>query len=64
MDERIRSDQIVLLLDDYSSDSQKLHQSFRLAGYEYPAAVIEDDGFLPEGVMSVYGFFLGDFKVF
>lgn len=62
MDERIRSDQIVLLLDDYSSDSQKLHQSFRLAGYEYPAAVIEDDGFLPEGVMSVYGFFLGDFK--
>ena len=55
MDERIRSDQIVLLLDDYSSDSQKLHQSFRLAGYEYPAAVIEDDGFLPEDVISVYG---------
>ena len=62
MDERIKSDQIVLLLDNYSSDSQKLHQSFQLAGYGYPAAVIEDDGFLPENVMSVYGFFLGDFK--
>lgn len=24
--------------------------------------VIEEDGFLPEGVISVYGFFLGDFK--
>lgn len=62
MDERIKSDQIVLLLDNYSSDSRKLHQSFQLAGFEYPAAVIEDDGFLPEDVMSAYGFFLGDFK--
>ena len=25
MDERIKSDQIVLLLDNYSSDSKKLH---------------------------------------
>ena len=62
MDERIKSDQIVLLLDNYSSDSKKLHQSFQLAGYGYPAVVIEDDGFLPENVMWVYGFYLGDFK--
>lgn len=24
--------------------------------------VIEDDGFLPDDVMSVYGFFLGDYR--
>ena len=62
MDERIGSDQVILLLDNYNSPSQKLHQSFVLAGLDYPAAVIDDDGFLPESVMSVYGFFLGDFK--
>jgi len=43
-------------------DSHNLHTSFKLAGYECPAAVIEDDGFLPDEVMSVYGFFLGDFR--
>ncbi len=53
---------IILLFDNYSMDSQNLHTSFKLAGYECPAAVIEDDGFLPDEVMSVYGFFLGDFR--
>lgn len=53
---------IILLFDDYSMDSQNLYTSFKLAGYECPVAVIEDDGFLPDEVMSVYGFFLGDFR--
>lgn len=57
----IKSDDIILLFDQYSSDSRNLHESFRAAGKNYPAAVIEDNGFLPEDVMSVYGFFLGDF---
>ncbi len=52
----------LLLFDHYGEDSRSLHTSFKLAGYDCPAAVIEDDGFLPEDVMSVYGFFLGDFK--
>lgn len=56
------ADHIVLLLDSYTPDSERLVTSFRLAGKKYPAAVIEDDGFLPEDVMSVYGFFLGDFE--
>lgn len=55
-------EQIVLLFDYYHGESKSLHQSFQLAGIDYPAVVIEDDGFLPEGVMSVYGHFLGDFK--
>ena len=52
----------ILLFDTYSVDSRNLHVSFQRAGYDLPAVVIDDDGFLPEGVMSVYGFFLGNFK--
>lgn len=62
MGEFTEMNDIVLLFDNYSQDSQSLYTSFRLAGYKCPAAVIEDDGFLPEDIMSVYGFFLGDFK--
>lgn len=55
-------DEVVLLLDNYGIESQNLHTSFQLAGKDYPVAVIEEDGFLPEGVISVFGYFLGDFK--
>ena len=63
MGDYIETDDVVLLLDNYHSDSRNLHTSFKLAGKSYPVAVIEDDGFLPEDVMSVFGFFLGDFSV-
>lgn len=53
---------VVVLLDNYNNDSQNLHTSFRLSGLEYPVVVIEEDGFLPDDVMSVFGYFLGDFK--
>ena len=58
----ILKDNIVLLLDNYGEDSQKLHNSFKLAGKNYPVLVIEEDGFLPEDVTSVFSYFLGDFK--
>jgi accessory Sec system glycosyltransferase GtfB len=61
MGETFKSD-VILLFDYYGQESQNLHMSFRLSGVNIPAVVIEDDGFLPEDVMSVYGFFLGDFK--
>lgn len=54
--------EVVLLFDNYGIESENLHTSFKLAGKEYPVAVIEDDGFLPEDVISVFGYFLGDFK--
>lgn len=57
-----KSSEIVLLFDNYELDSENLHKSFQMAGKDYPTVVIEDDGFLPENVMSVFGFFLGDFK--
>ena len=52
----------LLLMDTYNEGSRSLYVSLKEAGYDCPAVVIEDDGFLPDGVMSVYGFFLGDFK--
>lgn len=62
MERFIRSDDIVLLLDNYSPDSQNLYASLQKAGCGCRAVVIEDDGFLPEDVLSVFGFFLGRFK--
>lgn len=52
---------VVLFLDGYGAESENLHKSFLLAGKNYPTIVIDEDGFLPEGVMSVFGYFLGDF---
>lgn len=57
-----QSEQIVLLFDNYGQGSKDLHTSFKKAGYDFPAVVIEDDGFLPDDVISVFGFFLGDFR--
>ena len=53
---------IVLLFDRYSSDSRDLHESFKRAGYDLSVVVIEEDGFLPDDVISVYGSFLGNYK--
>lgn len=52
----------VLLLDNYGEEAGMLHQSFRNAGFDGPVLVIEDDGFFPEDVISVYQYFCGDFK--
>ena len=53
---------ITLLFDTFSLESKNLLESFKNAGAAFHAAVIEDDGFLPDDVMSVYGFFLGDYR--
>lgn len=52
----------VLLLDNYGEDSEMLHRSFRGSGFTGPVVVIEDDGFFPEDVISVYQYFSGDFR--
>lgn len=54
-----RTSKITLLFDTFSDESINLYESFRNAGIDFKAAVIDDDGFLPESVLSVYGFFLG-----
>ena len=53
---------ITLLFDTFSGESQNLYESFCNAGADFNGVVIEDDGFLPEDILSVYGFFLGDFS--
>lgn len=50
---------VILLFDSYSSESRNLHKSFKMAGKKYTAVVIEDDGFLPNDTMSLFGSFLG-----
>ncbi len=41
MDRGTEMNDVILLFDNYSSDSERLFTSFKLAGYDYPAAVIE-----------------------
>ena len=53
---------ITLLFDTFSGESRNLLDSFKNAGAAFHAAVIEDDGFLPDDVMSAYGFFLGSYR--
>ena len=62
MEKHIKVNDTILLFDNYETDGQSLHMSFQVAGFNYPVMVIEDNGFLPDGVLSAYGFFLGDFK--
>lgn len=59
MKEPIMLADTVLLFDSYSPDSRRLHGSFRLAGCDCSAVVLEENDFLPEEVMSVYDLFLG-----
>ena len=53
---------IVLLFERITPDGLLLRDSFARAGCDCPAFVMEEDGFLPDGLRSVYGFFQGDFK--
>lgn len=55
---------IVLLFDEYSKDSKRLHNSFELAHADCDVVVINSDGFGPDGVCSVYDYFLDDFSTY
>lgn len=62
MEKSGRMSDTVLLLEDYGEASKMLCQSFRSANFKGPVIVIEDDGFFPEDVISVYQYFCGDFQ--
>ena len=53
-----KASKITLLFDTFSDESRNLYETFKNSGIDCIAAVIDDDGFLPEDVMSAYGFFL------
>jgi len=60
--EKSNRDNIVLLFDSFNMGSQDLLASFQNSGYEVKTVVINDDGFLPDGVENVFEHFLGDFR--
>ncbi len=60
--ERTSGEKIILLLDFYNRGSMDLIESFKNAGIDFVPVVINDDGFLPEGIINVFEFFLGDFS--
>lgn len=62
MGNSIKHEKIVLLFDSYHTESQNLRKSFQLAECDFPVVVIEENGFLPKDVQSVYGYFLGDYE--
>ena len=47
----------ILLLDNYNEESRKLHDSFKKAGFNGVVIVIEENGFLPNGVISLFGYY-------
>lgn len=53
---------IVLLFDEYSRDSKRLHDSFKSVNTDCDVVVINGDGFLPDGVCSVYDYFMDDYS--
>lgn len=55
-----QASKITLLFDSFGMESRNLYESFVNAQIPFTAAVVEDDGFLPDGVTSVYGFFYED----
>lgn len=49
---------MINLFFDYNQKSQDLERSLKQAGYQHPSVVIQDDGFLPDGVESPLRYFL------
>lgn len=54
------SDRIVLLFDRYTFESRLLYESVRKLSDNCLAIVLEDNCFLPKGVLSVYDLLLGN----
>lgn len=56
--EVVSKQKIILLLDYYNRGSMDLVESFKNTDLDYEALVINDDGFLPDGVTNVFEYFL------
>ena len=52
----------ILLLDNLSNESIMLLDSFKAANFKGKVVVVDDDGFLPSGVISLYRYFCGHYK--
>ncbi len=52
---------VVLLLDNYSLLSRRLHESIQKVESEILVIVITEDNFLPDNVMSIYDLMIGNY---
>ena len=57
-----RKNDIVLFFDFFSQGSQDLYNSFINSKIEVEAVCINDDGFLPDGIVNPFEWFCGDFS--
>ena len=60
--EKPGGNEIILLFDYFNRGSLDLFDSFKNSDNPFKAVVINDEGFLPDGVINVFEYFLGDFK--
>ena len=60
--EKAGGEGIILLFDYFNRGSHDLFDSFKNAEIDVTALVINDDGFLPDGVTNVFEYFLGDYR--
>ena len=51
---------MITILDYFSKESQDLYQTLQAAGISEKTIVLEPNGFLPEGVICPFTYFLGD----
>lgn len=62
MEELTAVNETILLVEEFSEDSRRLWESLRQAKCADRAITLSENGFLPEGVTSVYGYFLGGYS--
>ncbi len=60
--EKTGREEIILLFDYFNRGSQDLFDSFKNAGKNCIAVTINDEGFLPDDVVNIFEYFLGDFS--
>lgn len=53
---------IILILDHYDAEARNLHESLKSVKCQCPTIVVYDDGYVPDDVVSLFGYFLGDYK--
>lgn len=58
MERYIKSNEIILLFDKFTLESRWLYESVKKSGFENVPIVLEENDFLPEGILSVYDLFL------
>lgn len=51
---------MINIFDKYDDETQDLHNSLKLAGFDYPTIVLDDNGHLIDGVISPYQYFMGE----